>query len=134
MFRQTFGKNCAGPHSIADHQRIYVRWPQEACFIGPNRRRVKYDQLTQSQWTAGLTTLAAEEPNPVIQKNMFLYLSALLRDVCDFSVKSALGLSQWAVSTVSAGVITLGPVTRALPMLPMIFLINTSVTFVVSKA
>ena len=57
------GLDCIGG---ADHKRIYVRWPQEACFIGPDR-------------TAGLTTIAAEEPNPVIQKNMFLYLSAILR-------------------------------------------------------
>ena len=75
----------------SDHKRIYVKWPQEACFIGPDWRRVKYDDLTQSQWTAGLTAIAAEEPNPVIQRNMLQYLAALHQDVVDFSFNVALG-------------------------------------------
>ena len=55
----------------SDHNRVYVQWPQEACFIGPSRIRVKYDELTQSQWTAGITATAAEEKNPAVQRNMF---------------------------------------------------------------
>ena len=33
----------------SDQSRVYVKWPQQAVFIGPARRRVKYDELTQSQ-------------------------------------------------------------------------------------
>ena len=45
----------------ADHKLIYVRWHQEAvAFIGLDRRRVRYDGLTQEQRTAGLTAIAAE--------------------------------------------------------------------------
>ena len=47
--------------------------------------------MTQSQWTAGLTTIAAEEPNLVIQKNMLSYLTTLLQEVCDFGFKSTMG-------------------------------------------
>lgn len=75
----------------SDHKLIYVRWPQEAVFIGPDRLRVKYDELSQSEWTAGLTAIAAEEPNVTIQMNMLAYLSALLKDVCDFSFKAGRG-------------------------------------------
>ena len=56
-----------------------------AVFIGPDRRRVRYDELTQEQWTAGLTAFAAEEPNVTVQMNMLSYLASLLQDVCDYS-------------------------------------------------
>ena len=65
--------------SGADHRLIYVRWTQEAVFIGPDRKRVRYDELSQGQWTAGLTALSAEEPNVAVQKNMLAYLAFLLR-------------------------------------------------------
>ena len=57
----------------SDHNRVYVKWPQEACFIGPGRIRVIYDELTQSQWTAGITAIATEEKIPAVQRNMFTY-------------------------------------------------------------
>ena len=44
---------------------------------------------------AGLTTMAAQETNPQIQRNMFSFISSLLQDVCDvgFAVgKGALAL------------------------------------------
>ena len=78
-----------------EHANIYVCWPQQCVFIGADRKRVKYEELTQSQWTAGLTTMAAQETNPQIQKNMFLFIASLLQDVCDvgFTVgKGALAL------------------------------------------
>ena len=64
----------------ADYKLIYVKWPQKSVFIGPDRKRVKYDELSQGQWTAGLTAIAAEEPN--VQQNMLTYLASLLQDVC----------------------------------------------------
>ena len=54
----------------SDHNRVYVKWPKEACFIGPSRIWVRYDELTQAQWTPGNSAIAAEENNPVVQKNM----------------------------------------------------------------
>ena len=42
--------------------------------IGPDRRRVSYDELTQSQLTAGLTAIAAEERDPAVHMNKFTYL------------------------------------------------------------
>ena len=59
-----------------EHSNVYVCWPQQCVFIGADRRRVKYEDLTQSQWTAGLTTMAAQETNPQIQRNMFLFIAS----------------------------------------------------------
>ena len=47
--------------------------------------------MTQSQWTAGLTAIAADEPNPAVQRNMFQYLAALYQDMVDFGFNVALG-------------------------------------------
>lgn len=33
----------------AHHKRVDIIWHQEAFFIGPDKRRVKYDEFTQSQ-------------------------------------------------------------------------------------
>ena len=75
----------------SDHKLIYVRWPQEAVFIGPERRRIMYDDLNQTQSTAGLTAIVAQERDPLVQRNMFMYLSALFQDVSDYSIQSSCG-------------------------------------------
>ena len=36
--------------SVVPTTRVYIMWPQEARFIGPCRIRVKYNELTQSQF------------------------------------------------------------------------------------
>lgn len=74
-----------------DFRRVYVKWPQEACFVGADRKRVKYDDLSYPQWTAGITTVAATESDPIIQKNMLKYIAALQQDVCDFGFDTARG-------------------------------------------
>ena len=38
------GQDCVGG---ADHKLIYVRWSQEVVLIGPDRKRVRYDELSQ---------------------------------------------------------------------------------------
>lgn len=52
---------------------------------------VRYDDLTQFQWTSGLTAIAAEETNPEVQRNVFKYLAYLHQDVCDYGLQSAMG-------------------------------------------
>ena len=87
----------------ADHKLIYVRWPQEAVFIGPDRERVRYDELSQEQWTAGLTAISAEEPNAAVQKNMLAYLAALLQDVCYYSFPAGRGAHALVLSYMEEG-------------------------------
>ena len=59
----------------SDHNRVYGRWPQEACFIGPSRVWVRYDKLNPAKWNAGITAIAADEKNLAVQRNMFSYLA-----------------------------------------------------------
>ena len=43
-------------NSTNDTRSVYVKWPQEVCFIGPDRRWFTYDKLTYPQWSTGITT------------------------------------------------------------------------------
>ena len=33
----------------SEHKLVNIRWPQEAVFIGPDRKRVRYDEFSQVQ-------------------------------------------------------------------------------------
>lgn len=91
----------------ADHKRVYIKCHQEACFIGPDRRRVRYDELTQSQWTARLTTLTAGEKIPVVQRNMLTCLAFLLQDVCDYGFNPSKGSHTLVLSQLEDHILTL---------------------------
>ena len=82
----------------AEHKLIYVRWPQEAVFICPERRRIRYNDLNQTQLVAGLTAIAAQERVPLIQQNMCTYLAALFQDVSDYSFQSSRGVHALVLS------------------------------------
>ena len=86
-----------------DARRIYVKWPQEACFIGPERKRVRYDELDHPQWVSGIITIASEEPNAHIQSNMFKYLASLNQDVCDFGFEASKGAHSLILSHIEEG-------------------------------
>ena len=45
----------------------------KAVFIGPERWHVRYDDITQSKWTARITTIADEERDQQVQRNMFTH-------------------------------------------------------------
>ena len=47
-----------------DFCQVDVKWPQEACFVGADRKRVEYNELSYPQWTASNTTVAATESDP----------------------------------------------------------------------
>ena len=49
-----------------DYRRTYVCWPKKSCFIGPDRHRVCYDELSHPQWAAGIASIAANQPSNVI--------------------------------------------------------------------
>ena len=44
-----------------DYRRTYVHWPQEACFMGLERHRVRYDELDHPQLAAGIASVAVAE-------------------------------------------------------------------------
>ena len=67
---------------------------------------VRYDELTQAHWIAGITAIAAEEKNTTVQRNMFTYLASILQDVCDFGFKSCLGAHALILSNLEDEIIT----------------------------
>ena len=62
--------------------------------------------MTQSQWTAGLTAIAADEPTPAVQRNMFQYLATLHQEVVDFGFNVALGSHAIILSYLEEGRVT----------------------------
>jgi len=74
------GRDRTGNEGIAKN---YVQWPQELCYIGAERRRVKYDDLTLAQWMLGFTSIITQEENPLHRANMCTYLSNISQDIVD---------------------------------------------------
>ena len=72
-------------------------------FIGPDRKRVRYGELSQGQWTVGLTAIAAKEPNVSVQKNMLANLASLLQDVCDYWFPAGRGTHALVCSFIEEG-------------------------------
>ena len=85
MKRFSSGRDRTGNDGIA---RLFVRWPNEHCLIGIDRRKVKYDQLTHPQWQAGLMNILTMERNPLCRKTMLNHITRLSQDVvhCGFCV------------------------------------------------
>ena len=52
---------------------------------------VKYEELNQAQWTAGLATMAAQERDTVVQRNMFVFVPSILQDICDYGFAAGRG-------------------------------------------
>ena len=44
-----------------DPNRRFVSWPQEHVFVGASRKRVKFDNFTQTQFSAGMLVVIEEE-------------------------------------------------------------------------
>ena len=66
----------------------YVAWPQHYVLIGPDKRRLSYDQLDPIQWVAGCLKSAANLSDS--DRNKYLqYLTDLLQDAADFSLERA---------------------------------------------
>ena len=102
---KTSVKSCHDWVGVADQKRVCIRWPPAACFIRLGRIRVRYEELTQSQWTAWITAIAAEEEKSSVPKNMLTYL-AHLQDVCDFGFKSCVGSNALVVSSLEDKMLT----------------------------
>ena len=66
-----------------DTHCMYVKWHQETCYIGSERKCVCYDELTHPEWVSGLISITSEEPNSQVQANICKYLASLNQDVCD---------------------------------------------------
>ena len=104
LFKQTkSGRERTGNEGV---KRNYVPWPQEFCYIGLERKRVRYDDLTQSQWVAGLTKILGNEKDPSVCSNMSEYLGNLFQDVVDMGFTAAKGCHAVILSQMEEGNLT----------------------------
>ena len=66
----------------------YVAWPQNYVLIGPDKRRLSYDQLDPIQWVVDCLKSVADLSDS--DKSHYLtYITDLLQDAADFSFESA---------------------------------------------
>ena len=58
--------------------RRFVWWPHDLCFLGPDCKRVVYDELTPLQWCCGFVRTILKTPSHATRHNMLVYISDLL--------------------------------------------------------
>ena len=83
-----------------------VKWPQDMAFIGAQRKRPTYDQLTSLQWLLGFLRIRQEEQDPAVRENMIDYLTELTQDACDFTWEAAKGAHAVLMHRMNDGVIS----------------------------
>ena len=89
-----------------DTNRVYVPWPQEFVYVGPNRQRVKYDELSQAQFTTGLLKIIEEEKNIGIQVNMIKLCAHIHQSIVDYSFLPVRGAYAVCLSAIEDGRVT----------------------------
>ena len=67
--------------------KISIPWPHEHCHIGPERKKVLYDELNHGQWSAGLFATVALETDQRARGNMLVYCTQLAQDAVDCGLK-----------------------------------------------
>ena len=75
-------------------------------FIGAQRKRPTYDQLTSLQWLWDFLRIRQEEQDPTVRENMIDYLMELVQDACDFTLAAAKGTHALLMHQVNDGVIS----------------------------
>ena len=86
-----------------DAVRQYISWPQEHVFVGTMRKRVKYDDLSQPQLSAGLLAIANQEKDFSKKNNMISYFTRLHQDMIDFNFQAVLGANGVVFSALEEG-------------------------------
>ena len=101
---ETFLENL---HKQAQKQaKPNVKWPQDMAFIGAQRKRPTYDQLTSLQWLLGFLRIRQEEQDLTVRENMIDYLTELTQDACDFTWEAAKGAHAVLMHRMNDGVIS----------------------------
>ncbi len=85
---------------------MYVKWPQKVFYTGAARTRVKYDNLTQSQWASGVTRVLQLETNQLHKTNMGQYMADLFQDLADYGFECAKGAHAVILSQIEEGNLT----------------------------
>ena len=66
----------------------------------PDRKRVKYDELSHQQWVADLVVIQSRQPDPTVCDNMGQYLAELFQDVLDLGYNTAKGAHAVVLSVI----------------------------------
>ena len=86
-----------------DNGRIYVPWPQEFVYVGPDRKRVAYDELTQGQFSAGLFGIIEQEQDINVKQNMIKFCAGLHQNMVDFGFIPVRGALAVCLSAIEDG-------------------------------
>lgn len=86
-----------------DNCRVYVPWPQEHCYVGPDRKRVRYDDLTQAQFSTGLFKMVDVETNENTKVNMLKFFASLHQDIVDHGFIPVRGALAVCLSAIEDG-------------------------------
>ena len=101
--RISSGRHRTGNNGVA---RIYVPWPNEFCLIGIDRKKVKYNQLTQGQWQSGLMKILAQERDPLLAKHMLDHITKITKDAVDCGFRLAKGAHAAVLCALEEGRVT----------------------------
>ena len=69
--------------------RKYIKWPNEYCYIGQNRKRLSYDDLNTQQFTLGFLRAIQDQPDVTTRSHMLNYAVRLFQDAVDVSFNVA---------------------------------------------
>ena len=69
----------------------YVWWPHDLCFVGPECRRVLYDDLSPLQWVCGYLRSILKQDSQTARNNMIAYGADLIQNALDLNWSTAKG-------------------------------------------
>ena len=76
---------------VDKQQKTKVKWPQDYVFVGPQRQKPTYNNLTECQWFLGFLRDRQRETDPIKRENMIDYVTDLMQDAVDYGWESAKG-------------------------------------------
>ena len=88
---------------------VQVDWPQDHVFIGLDRSKCLYDELTLAQWCTGFTAIIAlrmEAKDFVVASNMTIYFRDAMQEVVDLGFASVRGAHAVVLSHIETGRLT----------------------------
>ena len=94
-----------GRERVPGHEGVVhnIRWPHELVYVGPQLKQVKYDEMNQSQFSAGLLSMANNETDPDIQKAMLAYITELHHDMITIGFPATLSINSSVLSEIENG-------------------------------
>ena len=111
---QTHGKTPSitkikpGRERVPGHESVrqFIQWPHELVYVGPHLKHVKYDDLSQSQFSAGMMSMVLNESNNEIKQAILKYVTDLHHDMIDIGFPTTLAINSTVLSQLEEGKLT----------------------------